>query len=487
MWLKIRTLFHKINLPVSVKLTLLYTFILFLTLLLTSHLTFLGVRFALDGLTRKNMEISMNNVVRYLEAGNPVEVGAYEQHLLMPEMVLRIFNEKGILLYDSYPFEKSHLEQFQDNHSNLIKPILPEIPESPALLTPDTVNEPKKAKGKFDYITSWVSVGDITYQVQIIRLRSFQVAFLKTLMSSLFITNFIGLLIAVLSGIFISRKILSPIKTITETAKQIEVNNLEQRLPVGNNKDELAELADTFNHMLNRIHAGFEQQQRFVADASHELRTPVTVIRGYADMIDRWGKERPDALNEGILAIKQETAYMQTLIEKLLFLARAEQGMQALKKLPLETAALVEELYQETCLIAPDHQVLLKENQSAQIIADSFFIKQMLRIFIENSIKYTPQGKEIRLSARVDDKYLEITVQDTGIGIPLEEQPNIFHRFYRVDKSRSKETGGTGLGLSIALWIAKQHDIQLQVTSELEQGTTITARIPCILPATNRA
>jgi signal transduction histidine kinase len=277
---------------------------------------------------------------------------------------------------------------------------------------------------------------------------------------------------------FISRKILQPIRAITDTAQQIEVNNLGKRIPISGSNDELAELANTFNHMLDRIHNGFEQQRRFVSDASHELRTPITVISGYADMLDRWGKEDRSALDEGILSIKLEAANMQNLIEKLLFLARADKGSQAFKKVPLQTQGLIEEIFQETCLIAPNHQVILVNNDSASILADAYDIKQMLRAFIENSIKYTKAGGRISISAKQLDNHLNITIQDTGIGIPIEEQSRIFNRFYRVDKSRTKETGGTGLGLSIASWIAKQYGIILEVESAPGQGTAITAQIP---------
>ena len=279
---------------------------------------------------------------------------------------------------------------------------------------------------------------------------------------------------------FISRKTLQPLRTIITTAKEIEIHDLGKRIPLSNSKDELHELAATFNHMLNRIQTGFEQQQRFVADASHELRTPITVISGYADMLDRWGKQDGAALTEGIEAIKSEAANMHNLIEKLLFLARTDQNKQTLTKDALLMPPLLEDIFQETRLIAPQHQVLLSQNQQASILADAVAIKQMLRIFIENSIKYTPDGGVITLASQRINTHLEITITDTGIGIPKKEQAKIFDRFYRVDSSRSKTTGGTGLGLSIAHWIAAQHNATIQVASVPSQGTTITLKFPLI-------
>ena len=228
--------------------------------------------------------------------------------------------------------------------------------------------------------------------------------------------------------------------------------------------------------MLTRIQKGFEQQRRFVADASHELRTPITVISGYANMLDRWGKQDPAVLEEGIDSIKSEVANMHGLIEKLLFLAKADLNKQIMNKTKVNMEHLIEEVLQETRLIAPNHHILLRQNDPSLIYADFSSLKQMLRIFIENSIKYTPTGGTIHIASRQTSSHLEITIQDTGIGIPEEDQSKIFERFYRVDKSRSKSTGGTGLGLSIAHWIAKQHNMTIHLTSTQGEGTTIMLR-----------
>jgi signal transduction histidine kinase len=177
------------------------------------------------------------------------------------------------------------------------------------------------------------------------------------------------------------------------------------------------------------------------------------------------------------ITIKSEASHMQNSIEKLLFLARIDQCGELLKKAPVEMGELIEEVVQDTRLIAPEHQIILCQNDPVVLLADAFAIKQLLRIFIENSIKYTPAGGTISITSRTTGKHLEISVQDTGIGIPEEDQSRIFDRFYRVDKSRSKATGGTGLGLSIARWIAEQHCSTIHLSSTLGKGTTITVTI----------
>ena len=462
MWLKTR-----LRATISVKLTLLYTLILFCILLFTSFLTHVGIQYYFSADAKKDLAISMDSVRRYLSAGNPLTKSMLEQNLLVPGVILRVFDEQDNLLWESDSLDPVTQPVIVDNEHDKRSHRL-------NFNQGNTTDEYDAAE------RTWIDYH--TYHLQFIRRMSAEAHFLKVLTRNLVAANFIGLFVAFISGVFISRRILHPIRDIIDTAKEIEINNLGKRLDESDRKDELQELARTINYMLNRIQAGVEQQQRFVADASHELRTPVTVISGYANMLDRWGKRDVSILDEGIAAIISEASNMQSLIEKLLFLARVDQGKQLLKKEPLKLERLVEEVVQETRLIAPDHQITLCQNDPVIIWADAFAIKQLLRIFIENSIKYTPAGGNICIASRKTDTQLELTVQDTGIGIPEEDQARIFDRFYRVDKSRSKTTGGTGLGLSIACWIAKQHASTIHLASKPGKGTSITVVIPIILP-----
>lgn len=469
MWSKIKGF----PVPISIKLTFLYTAILSLILLFTSSLTVAGLYYVLYDQAVADIDLSVDTLSRHIASGEPVDQRLLKENLLLPGIILRISDEQNQLLVDSAPHMLS-------NQSVMEKAEIEHDPLNPALLLNTPLRILHVNDMYFYYTTAHVSYGSHTYQLQIIKTMAAEKNFLKTLIQGLFLTTALGLLIAILAGMFISRKTLQPLRTIITTAKEIEIHDLGKRIPLSNSKDELHELAATFNHMLNRIQTGFEQQQRFVADASHELRTPITVISGYADMLDRWGKQDGAALTEGIEAIKSEASNMHNLIEKLLFLARTDQNKQTLTKDVLLMPPLLEDIFQETRLIAPQHQVLLSQNQQASILADAAAIKQMLRIFIENSIKYTPDGGVITLASQKINTHLEITITDTGIGIPKKEQAKIFDRFYRVDSSRSKTTGGTGLGLSIAHWIAAQHNATIQVASVPAQGTTITLKFPLI-------
>ncbi|BBB92557.1 MAG TPA: HAMP domain-containing sensor histidine kinase [Methylomusa anaerophila] len=469
MWSKI-----KLAIPVSVKLTILYAAILSCILLLTSTLTVAGLYYMLYKQANSDISASMNSVNHYWAAGKPLDQNMLEANLLAPGVILKVLDQQNRLLIDSAPHAAGNrvlLEELDEDYC-----FTKFVPLKSPYLTIVRINR------NYFFFTNQVVVQQSgeSYQLYFLKPIAEEVHFIKNLIKSLLVTNALGLFVAVVSGIYISRKILRPIRNITETAKEIEINQLGKRFEVTDSNDELQELARTFNHMLSRIQTGFEQQRRFVADASHELRTPITVISGYVDILDRWGKQDPAALQEGISAIKSEAANMYRLIEKLLFLARADQSKQVINKVTVAMEPLITDIVQETRLIAPGHRIELPQNDPAAIYADLTSIKEMLRIFIENSIKYTPEGGTISVISQKADHYLDITIKDTGIGIPEEDQPKIFDRFYRVDKSRSKATGGTGLGLSIARWIAEQHSSSIQLTSKPGVGTTVTVKIPLI-------
>jgi len=275
-----------------------------------------------------------------------------------------------------------------------------------------------------------------------------------------------------------SKKMLLPIKNMTKTTKSISINALEKRLNVSSSHDELKQLAETFNDMLDRIQKSYEMQNQFVSDASHELRTPIAVIQGYANMLSRWGKDDREILIESIIAIKGESENMKELVEKLLFLARSDKNAQKVYKEEFNINELVDEIIKETKLIDTNHEISTNINQEVCIYADKKLIKQALRIFIDNSIKYTPIGGSIELNSYINKKVLMLELIDTGIGISKDDIPYIFNRFYRCDKSRTKESGGTGLGLSIAKWIIGMHSGSIIVESRLNIGTKINIGLP---------
>lgn len=238
---------------------------------------------------------------------------------------------------------------------------------------------------------------------------------------------------------------------------------------------ELAGLEEAINSLLKRMHESYQQQARFVSDASHELRTPIAVIQGYANLLSRWGKQDEKVLEESIAALKSEADYMKKLVEQLLFLARGDIGKNKLDMRPLSLADLMRDVYEDCRLIDAAHEYQLQCEEGVRAVGDADMLKQCARIFTDNAVKYTPEGGTILLRAYQNAAGEAcFAVQDSGIGIPPEDVKHVFERFYRADPARSRNSGGTGLGLSIAQWIVSRHGGHIEVLSREGLGTRFT-------------
>ena len=242
---------------------------------------------------------------------------------------------------------------------------------------------------------------------------------------------------------------------------------------------DLKGLEDAVNDLLDRMQAAYSQQTRFVSDASHELRTPIAVLKGYADLLERWGKDDPQVRDEAIASIQAEADRMNRLVEQLLFLARGDSGRLQLKQEPLDLQDLMQETWEESRMIDPKHQWLLDAPAPIPYTGDRDMLKQAVRILSDNAAKYTPQGKEITLRAWLDPQGCPcLSVKDEGMGIKREDVPHVFDRFFRSDPARSRQSGGAGLGLSIADWIVTRHGGHLEVYSWEGVGTRFTIVLP---------
>lgn len=266
---------------------------------------------------------------------------------------------------------------------------------------------------------------------------------------------------------------------LAETLDSINASKLDIRIPVDETEAELKNLADAINSLLDRINQSYQSQIRFVSDASHELRTPISVIEGYANLLDRWGKNDEKILDESISAIRDEASNMKGLVEQLLFLARGDNNSMSLQPQRFDIGQLADEVLRETRLIDGGHD-FDSDFESAAVYADKGLIKQALRILMDNAIKYTNAGGKISLSVSINGDEALIIVQDEGIGIPPNAVAQIFDRFYRTDQSRARSTGGSGLGLSIAKWITERHGGHMEVLSRQGIGTRVTISIPAL-------
>lgn len=276
----------------------------------------------------------------------------------------------------------------------------------------------------------------------------------------------------------LNRKVLKPISDMAQTAAQLSANNLSDRISVEGAKNELKDLALVINGMLDRIEVSYNSQKQFVSDASHELRTPIAVIQGYAGMLKRWGKTDPEVLEEGISAIAQETDSMKELVDRLLFLARHDKKTLMLEVETFDPLEVMSEVHREAQMLSASHRFELSTAHDMRISGDKDMIKQLVRILVDNAIKYTPDGGRITLGLKRERNQCVLSVTDTGKGISAEELPRIFDRFYRCDETRQSQTSGHGLGLSIARIIVTAHSGKLKVRSKVGAGTTFSVILP---------
>lgn len=278
-----------------------------------------------------------------------------------------------------------------------------------------------------------------------------------------------------------NKKLLEPIQAMSATVNRLTVNNLHsERLNVEGTNNELKDLALVFNNMLDRMETSYESQKQFVSNASHELRTPIAVIQGYVNMLDRWGSKDQEILEESIDAIKNEAKSMQELVEKLLFLSRHDKKTLKLEKSLFNMRPIVEEMVKETRLVASNRNIECPFLDDVNVYGDKQALKQAIRVFIDNAVKYTVDGDTIRISCKNIGGDCVISVEDTGIGMTKKDMDNIFDRFYRSDHVRDRKIDGHGLGLSIAKLIIMSHTGRIKVRTQYTKGSSFIVTIPRI-------
>ena len=233
--------------------------------------------------------------------------------------------------------------------------------------------------------------------------------------------------------------------------------------------------------MLTSLDEAYRAQQRFVADASHELRAPLTAILGNLELLERVPDLGDDEKAEALDYLRVETQRLSRLVSDMLVLARADAG-QSLRSQQVELDRLLLEVFRESRMLATEQKLALLDIDQVQVQGDPDRLKQLLLILIDNAVKYTPEGGQVRLALRRDKGAAVITVADTGIGIDQEDLPHLFEQFYRADKARARDKGGTGLGLAIAKWIADRHGGDITVESRRSRGSVFTVRLPATPP-----
>jgi heavy metal sensor kinase len=289
----------------------------------------------------------------------------------------------------------------------------------------------------------------------------------------------LGLLLAGGGGWVLARRALKPVDRMTEAAHRISAEHLAERLEATGTGDELDRLANTLNEMLGRLDAAFHQIRQFSADASHELQTPLTILKGELEVALR-SPRSPDEYQRVLKSALEEIDRIAHLVEGLLLLARADAGVLRMDDQPVDLAHVVEEVYAQA-KIHPHAQTIdlcLGPVEPVSIQGDQERLRRLLLNLVDNGIKYTPPGGQVTLSLHRDGEWAALQVSDTGIGLTPEEQERIFQRFYRAAEARSRGEGGAGLGLCIARSIAEAHGGSIQITSVPGQGSTFTVSLP---------
>ena len=332
--------------------------------------------------------------------------------------------------------------------------------------------------GEFYYVdSSLVSESGYTYQLCVAVSLSYWLRLALVIACALILIDLVRGAYFLARGRRINAQMLDPIAAMSETARHLNAQNMSERINVEGTRSELRELALVINDMLDRIETAYDGQKQFVSDASHELRTPIAVIQGYAGMLERWGKDDAAVRDEAIGAISKEAANMKELVEKLLFLARHDKQTLRMQSELVDLRALAEDAVRETRMIVSDREIETGEMQDARVLGDATALKQALRIFIDNACKYTPPGGTVTVACRRGGLGVLLSVADTGCGIPASELERIFDRFYRVDDSRGS-VPGHGLGLSIARIIAVNHGGKIHVLSREGAGSEFTLDLP---------
>ncbi|RHW48367.1 two-component sensor histidine kinase [Bombilactobacillus bombi] len=290
-----------------------------------------------------------------------------------------------------------------------------------------------------------------------------------------------AILLSIILGYLLTQPLVRRIKQINRTIDQINDDpDSTARIPQQRSNDEITDLVDRFNHMLDRMQDYTNQQKEFVEDVSHELRTPVAVIEGHLKLLQRWGKDDPQVLEESIDASVSEIDRMKKLIQEMLDLTRAEQIENNYVNETTQANETIHQAYNDFVMLHPDFKINLDDTVPPKTIVKIYrnHLMQILVILLDNAVKYSRDRKEINLSVSTESNMLAIAVQDFGVGVKQEDLKRIFNRFYRVDKARSRQSGGNGLGLSIAKKIVEMYKGNISAESAVGSGTIFRVNLP---------
>lgn len=457
--------FH--NAEISTKITLTYTACFMLLLMIINAVVYFGVFYALYRPASRTIKYSMEQIQNLMDtiAENPAAFNPNSiREPLVAGVVLRVVDDFGNILVDT---DKNYISNELFNKNILSNP-------------PSFADEDMEVSAIGNALV-YRAKSDYTFEGEHVTLYFFRTItaeriLLDNMENILLLLDIAGMIFALAVGNFVSKKILKPIKVMTEHAQNIAFGKMSGRIEIPASNDELTELAKTFNDMLDRIKDGIDKQQEFVIDASHALINPATAIFGNTGVLKKYGFDDRELFNESVESISESVRSMESIIQNLLFVARMDQNRQKLNKADFNLAYVVRQAVELKQIVATNHEFKIVQNDDATIFGDEDIILQMFEKFLDNAVKYSPDGGKISVTSKIDGDKIFVSIADNGVGIAQKNFDKIFERFFRV--GTLADVKGGGLGLTIARWIADNHGIKIEISSELGKGTTFTLVIP---------
>jgi two-component system OmpR family sensor kinase len=428
----------------------------------------------IDGNLRAVTGIAITSLSNDLAEGQTVQGAAASTaaELVSEQAMVAIYDGSGRLL----------AEAGRDDDLHVTLPPLDSIPRDDVLLytaaEQDDADDRHRVAVRFARIApvgaEYVILASSDLETTDEELQSLRTIFLSVVPAALVMAGFVGW--------FLARKSLAPVVLMAERARRMSVENLGGLLPVANPRDELGRLAETFNELLARLASSFAQQRQFMADASHELRTPVATARTAATVALQRPHRQEEDYRSTLEMVEQQTGRLARIVEDMFTLARADAGNYPLQRAPLYLDELVADVARAAQVLASEKDVTVQHSvaDEAAFTGDEELLRRMIANLVENAVKHAPSGSSVQLELVRDADAYRITVTDTGAGIPAEVQPQIFERFYRGDSARRRDgdSGGAGLGLAIARWVARQHRGDVSLDRSAPGETTFKIQLP---------